>query len=472
MNTVGLNAVIVGDATICTADKSHRTVKSLFLLPVLPLVLLMAGSSPGCTAASDEVRPPVGQLFFPTGLAQNPTQSNLLVANGNSELRYDSGSVAVLDLAKVDQVSAAWVAAKTIPAGCKRDALSPETLECDEAQFINQDQGVRVGNFATNLAVQDFGSGNYRVIVPVRGDPSVTWIDGSPAGLRCDSGNVPFALCGDEHRLTSIQNDSSIGVLNEEPFAVYADSAAGFAVVAHLTTGALTLLDSRPGAATSIVDVVAGVFGADENGLRGASAVTARTPGDGFIYAVSRSDDRVQLLTVNRQSDGTVFLLPSQYFFLDAVGGGNSDGGGSRDSRGIAFSQSGNRMFVLNRQPPSVQLYDTSLDVTGFPKNRAIAATDVCRAASSLTVANVGDGDRAYVSCFNDGTINVVDPRNGTMLTDVITVGRGPYAISVSDVRRKLYVSNFLEDTIGVVDIAPESPFRNRVVLRIGERRQ
>jgi DNA-binding beta-propeller fold protein YncE len=129
-------------------------------------------------------------------------------------------------------------------------------------------------------------------------------------------------------------------------------------------------------------------------------------------------------------------------------------------------------MFVLNRRPPSVQTYDTSLDQTGFPKNRAIAAVDVCRGASSLAVGNVGDGERAFVACFGDGTVNVVDPRAGSTLTDVITVGRGPFAIAVSSMRRKLYVSNFLEDTIGVVDLAPESPFNNRVVLRIGERRQ
>ena len=32
-------------------------------------------------------------------------------------------------------------------------------------------------------------------------------------------------------------------------------------------------------------------------------------------------------------------------------------------------------------------------------------------------------------------------------------------------------MTNFLEDTIAVIDLAPSSPTRNRVVLRIGKAR-
>jgi DNA-binding beta-propeller fold protein YncE len=51
----------------------------------------------------------------------------------------------------------------------------------------------------------------------------------------------------------------------------------------------------------------------------------------------------------------------------------------------------------------------------------------------------------------------------------IITVGRGPYAIAGASTRKRLYITNFLEDTIAVVDVTPGAATRNRVVLRIGE---
>ena len=85
--------------------------------------------------------PPVDQRF-------------LFVVNANSELRYDSGSILVIDLAKVEAAIA------SPPADCSAEPDHPETLQCDEAQFINQDAGVRIGNFATDLSVQDFSDGD------------------------------------------------------------------------------------------------------------------------------------------------------------------------------------------------------------------------------------------------------------------------------------------------------------------------
>jgi hypothetical protein len=35
--------------------------------------------------------------------------------------------------------------------------------------------------------------------------------------------------------------------------------------------------------------------------------------------------------------------------------------------------------------------------------------------------------------------------------------------------RKKVYVTNFLEDTLAVIDVSPSSPTYNRVVLRIGD---
>jgi DNA-binding beta-propeller fold protein YncE len=162
-------------------------------------------------------------------------------------------------------------------------------------------------------------------------------------------------------------------------------------------------------------------------------------------------------------------MLPGNWFFLDAVGGNN---GGSSDTRGMAASVDGSRLFVVNRRPPSLQVWDTSLSATGFPRNKAIGATDICRQGSTVAISGSGDEERAYVTCFQDGQVYVVDPRGDVDVEDIILVGRGPYAAAAAKAANLLLVTNFLEDTIGVIDIAPASKTHNRVVLRIGTVRQ
>jgi DNA-binding beta-propeller fold protein YncE len=137
----------------------------------------------------------------------------------------------------------------------------------------------------------------------------------------------------------------------------------------------------------------------------------------------------------------------------------------------MAFSDSGERLYLVNRRPPSLQIFDTSLGVTGFPRNRPIGAVDFCRQASTLSVADAGAGDRIFVSCFQDGQIYIIKPEFGGSTDDIVTVGRGPYTVVTAPSRKRLYVTNFLEDTVAVVDIDPASKTRNRVILRIGEPR-
>jgi DNA-binding beta-propeller fold protein YncE len=440
-----------------------------------------------CTASAEDVRPPQDQLFFPSGLAVFPRGNVLFVANANSELRYDSGSISVINLETVRNVidrAKDGGTADILGSSCDPDPDHRETLICDVAPFMKKGAGVRIGNFATDIAMQDFGT-TLRLIVPTRGDPSIAWADYADGSLSCTAGSAGFALCDDAHRLTTVQNDPDLLPIPDEPFGVFADpgSAAtnntnGFAMVTHLTNSAVTLIDSPANGNAKIADVVVNLFAADQTtGLRGATGVAGRTPGgDGdIVYVGSRSEDRIQTFTVGRpKNNAPPFLLPSDFFFLDAVGG---NAGGSSDTRGMQFSPSGDRMYLVNRRPPSLQIFDTTLGSDGAPRNVATGASDICRQASTLAVFDAGAGERAYVTCFQDGQVYVVDPRGQSQVEDIITVGRGPYSIVgttyqvASQPRSLLFVSNFLEDTIAVIDVTPTLPSRNRVVLRIGKPR-
>ena len=430
----------------------------------------------GCTASASEVEPPQDSIFFPTGLAASPSDSVLFVASANSELRYDSGSISVMDLAAVDDTISAWIGTGgTVPDACTPDPDHRETLQCPANQFIMPGAGARIGNFATDIAVQDMGNGDLRLIVPTRGDPSLAWIDWDGAGERlgCNPNGQEFALCDENHRLSYVQNDPNIGLMPQEPFNAFVDSAGQYAIVTHLDSGAVTLVDSPIGGNAEIADVRVNLFAADPlTGLRGATGVAGRTPGAAgdIVYVGSRSESRIQTLTVGRPVNGALpYLIPGDWFFLDTVG--NTTVGGNTNTRGMKFSPSGDRLYVINRNPSSLQVWDTSLGPTGFPNNQGVGGVAVCREASEVTLLDSGDGERAYVTCFQDGQLYVVDPRGTASIVDIIDVGRGPYSVVAAPTRKKLYVTNFLEDTVAVIDASPTSPLRDRVVLRIGTQR-
>jgi hypothetical protein len=438
-----------------------------------------------CTASAEDVRAPEDELFFPSGLAVSPPGNRartLFIANSNSELRFDSGSIAVVSLDRVKMIVDDWVVAQpgetAIAAeGCEEDPEHRETLVCDTvaSDILRRGAGVRIGNFATDIAVQDFTRGDaikLRVFVPTRGDPSIAWADYDGDKLTC-ADEQGYVQCDDAHRLASMFNDPDERPIQDEPFSVYAatqpadpldpsGALRGFAVVTHLTTGGITLIDAPEDGTVQLSDIVNGLFAPDTSGLFGTTGVAGIKPGGGddLIYVGSRSEDRIQTLTIGRPENRTPpYLLPASHFFLDAVGG-NPLVGDSVDTRGIRFSPDGQRLYVVNRHPPSLQIYDTSVGPTGVPRHDAIAATDVCRQVSSVAVMRTGTDmdpqERAFVTCFQDGEVYVIDPAGQSMVEDIITVGRGPYAIAAAPDQKLVF------------DVDPTSPKRNRVVLRIG----
>jgi DNA-binding beta-propeller fold protein YncE len=419
-----------------------------------------------CTASSEEVRPPEDAFFFPTGLATSPDERFLFAVSANSDLRYDSGSILVIDLEAVDRVVTEYKASGAIDAACHEDLDTAGTIECEEAPFFLGGAGVRIGNFTSSIAVQDKGGGNLRVLAPVRGDPSVTWAEWDGTSLSCGGGQG-FGLCDDAHRLTRMREDDDLPELAAEPYDIYVDSVAGLAAVTHLSSGTVTLVDTPADGTPVLADALGGLFGGSGS-ARGATGVAGRQAGDGnILYVQSRTEDRIQMIGVARESGGLPFLVPSSYFFLNGVGGA---GGTSSDSRGVTFDPSGDRAYMINRSPPSLMVYDTSIDSTGIPINRLVGATDLCREASGLAIADGGAGIRAFVTCFQNGEVYVVDPRGAASVEAVTSVGRGPFAMAAAENRQLLFVSTFLDDSIAVLDLDPASPNLYRVIMRLGVR--
>ncbi len=441
-------------------------------LRVVTLVALAAGAT-GCPAAAEDVRPPEDQFFFPSGLEVSPDEHYLFVVNANSELRYDSGTLLTVDLDRVDALVDEWLATAAVPgepADCEQDILLPRLLVCNEEDVVLADATVRLGNFAASVKAENMDSGDLRLFVAARGDPSITWVDFYPSDHQTDcggSGEPP--RCDEDHRLTQLREDLELPTLSDEPYGIYVDSAGGYAAVTHFTSATVSLIDApTDGRPPMLADVLGGLFASDPTtGVRGAVGVAGRSPGTrgSLLYVTSRSESRVQTMYVHRpsQEGGAPTLVPSEFFFLNRVLP-------SDDGRGLAFSADGNRLHVLNRNPPMLQTIDTSAGPDGYPQNTIAGAVEICSRASQLVLADVGGGERAFVSCFSAGQVWVVDTESSSV-DAIINVGRGPHAVAVAPSRRRLYVTNFLEDTISVVDLTPEASTEYRVVLRLGRTR-
>ncbi|MCG8419391.1 MAG: hypothetical protein MJE77_15770 [Proteobacteria bacterium] len=435
-------------------------------------VPLLAFLAAGCPASADEVEPPRDQLVFPTGIAVSPDESVLFVANANSELAHSGGSVLVVDLQEVDDLIASGNGA------CAFDPLVPGLRQCDESAVIRADAGVRIGNFATEIGVQELESGDLRLLIPVRGDPSLTWVDypaqsETGAQLSCGESAEVFPQCGENHQLVHLRNDVELQSLIREPFGIYVTSDDQAAVVTHLSLANITLVDlprvvgggERAPPPPVLTDSKAGLFEPDSStGIRSAVGIAGRPSGDAtakeLMYVTSRSEARVQILYVDRGNAGPA-VVPAGSFRLTGVPPAD-------DARGIAFNDDGSRVYIVNRDPPIVHVYNTELGQTGLPKNRPVTFTEVCRDASNVRVVDVGRGDRVYVACFSGGQIWVLSPEVSPDPQAIIDVDRGPHALAVALGRKRLYVANVLDDTISVVDLTPGAETENRVVVRLG----
>ena len=432
----------------------------------------------GCPATSEEVRPPQNQLFFPSSMAVTPDENVLLVTNGNSELRFDSGTLAIVDLDVVEQLLAPWLAERTLPSDtddcndcCERDADQAHVLVCNERRVMRPEGMVRIGNFATDIRLQTMSDGSARAFLPVRGDPSVTWVDYDPSEktLRCGDSGSSFPSCDEAHRLTQMRGDVDLETLTDEPFGAYVDSGNGYAMITHLTRASVTLIDAPPGGeAPQLVDVTHDLFARNAAQLTGSVGVAGRSPGTtgDLVYVTSRSESRIQTLTVDRPAEqGTLpRIVRSDFFFL-------SNPIPADDARGIVFSADSTRAFITNRDPPALHVIDTSLSETGSPRNTQLSSVEMCTGTAVISIADMGRGERVFASCFSLGQLWIIDP-NAATVEAIISIGRGPHAVTVSPTRKRAYVSNFLEDTIAVVDMTPGSATENRMVMRIGRSRQ
>jgi hypothetical protein len=510
---------------------STRTYRIIIAFGAL---LLALGASPlaGCQAELDGILgtekpgldPPLDRFFFPTGMALSPDGRYLFVSNGNSDLKYNGGTVVVVDMVEaIDRLDALWSPDATdvdrpqdlldrVAATCRYAPQNPQLVECHEEDvgqtpgLVMSDLTVRTGFYPSFLALEQVTPDScfspqpapgedkllYRLYTPVRGDPSLTFIDIS---ATADSSEVTCMDCGEGCETTDIRDCKSDYRLNApsaarqvyvddtlpaEPFAMALEPAGGFLILAHLAGGSLSLVDlcgdptsERP----DLVDVLVGVMGQDADGRSGGFNVVQRDKTDpcGWFYVSNRAAAQLMTLRVDgcnepAGADRGLRLVMGPSIILTAPFGPLESGA---DLRGMATSADGNRLFALSRTPPSLLVVDTSLS-NGQPRNEFLDAVEICPKPSVMRLRTGPQGRTlAYTVCFASGEIYVVDTHDAQVV-DRIEAGGGPHDLVLMpdtaspELRGFGLVTNFGEHTVGVLDLRPDSETYHQLIGRLG----
>ncbi len=516
---------------------------------VLALLALTAGCHWDLNSKSTD--PGSDQLYFPAGIVMDPAGQYLYVSNGNADLRFGGGTVMIVDMLSFECTVAQYrhdfplvdadVATVLPPrctelpehqpafwtdlgvkALCRRDALDPSIVDCDESAFILQNSTVRIGNFAGTIRLLQRTEQDRDLFVAVRGDPSITKIKvhldpskmNDPGVLDCyDDPSLllsrpeydPVAhktttplpcdatalvqdyYCSGEPSCTIGINNNGKTQLPTEPFGMRIDPSSHRLLTSHLATGQVSVIDTDAPPANALLSESAQFFPADATGRHGAFGLAQQDPNDPHsLWYLSSSVN--PLMATFRVADANVVVVSSDSTFALS----NTFAQGT-DVRDIIFDNGGQRAFVTENNPPSVMVLDTRTDATegSQPHNIVTDIIDVCQAPSHMgvrrfTVAGA-PGTPAYtktkliVVCFLSSQVMIVDPDRPGVDDTIFSGFSGPndVAFNFSDAddpsaitplvgRRHAYVTNYTESTVAVVDLEPHSPTENRVIARLG----
>lgn len=451
----------------------------------------------------------------------------LLVTNANSDLRYNAAWMTPVDL------DAFWSAAFSDPtavgdpsagvstaAPCRRVAGQPQTVECTESPFIANEATIQFGNFPGPTAAwdRDPGDDEAMLLVPVRGEPSITYVelsgglDGDALRLECDQGSDSDGgrRCGDDHRLRFARNDPDADRIAREPFRVHVSPQPELplAYVTHQGDPDMSLIaleglevggDGRPAIVHQsnvlvVNGAISGGFGiaqrpcdvASDNAptstkdctqpLVYASLRWANPIGLQLFTAVDRepiaNSDQVCVAPDDLDQPGAV-LCESRVEPIArvAINGLSTVGVIPSVSNpylaDVAFSSSGNELYVLQSNPGGVIRVDTSLGEDGEPVNLSAGTVEVCAKPTSMTIYADGPIEYGLVTCYRSAEMFIVDLASLTV-AGLVRAGIGPDQVEVDYAREVVYVANTLDASVSVIDMAGDSPARFTEIGRIG----
>lgn len=413
--------------------------------------------------------PPARSFYYPQDVAATPQGRYVYVLSSNFDQRFNAGWVSVVD---VDAVL---------------DAVDAER-ENPRAAVVHQ---LRVLSLGGELALAPDGK---RGLITHRGvrraQPLVTVFSASDAGskLRCGDPNDNTGLntadrrtdCDREH-LLELDVDLERNVAN--PFSAVAWHWGGDADVPVAAVGML----GEP------VMVVLGL-------AEPATQLGVLPVGQGGISSIAVHPDASGRYLAALSHLGGAQPQPSSIYSIElGVRAGEPDIAasrvardalhqqtGGRDLADIAFAPDGQHAYVTNRygdandpQPGGVvatrsafaDVERSETQARARPVYEAVGSQPIAVEPAQLAYVPRPQGDLLAVASFTDDTVDVLAVEGGQLqpVARIDGVGAGPFAVEhVSRAGRQLlWVSNFIDHSLAVVDVSSESPGAFSVIARL-----
>lgn len=472
-------------------------------------LLLPALLTLGCPT-NNGTDPPNNRLFFPIAAAlHRPTASAppdlLYVVNANFDLQYNGSTVTAVDLgalnmrfdsARAYRVAQLACAARgeqscalpVLPADCANALRGYDGVVCDDARagvgtpLLRTAITRKVNPYAVDAAIGMYppngASPTQRLYVLVRGGNSLLWLDVRPDGaLECGARtpddqpgsdpNAVHAYCDDSHA-------SGGGSLAIDPSALSVDPQRGWIVVTHQST------DTTSPRATLFYDDIERPL--DQNPRpRLLNAVGGLAPGlSSLVFLQGASASRSTWIATSRTAPvfttlqayaGTPTLNDNRVFLYRASEAPVTGLLSGTDSRAIVLDpRNGQRAYVTSRRPEAL----VSVDVSNPATPVVTDAIPLPGGPSRLAAVNdtVNRRTVVYTISYDARWIYAVDPAQRQVIAQIPS-GRGPHAVVHDDARGLLYVLDFLDAAVEVIDVNPTrdgaaNPTYNRRVLTFG----
>jgi YVTN family beta-propeller protein len=477
-------------------------------LPIALAVVLGGGCFPDAEGTPPDLEK--AYIYYPIGVGlTQPEGRYLLVANSNFDLLYNAGTVVPLELGLVNEVIEECRTTE-LGQGCPEFLVPFEDEAIDDRyrfeDFLLERHAVEIGSFAGSIVVTEG-----LAAVSVRADASIHFIgvtEVAPSDLsrsrvlRCawsEEADQPgsLQLCGSDHRArrgTRAREDAAIG-LPSDPFSIVSwraldsnpdddvDDGGEFFVVSHMVGGQISLFERREdllgvglsrNCSGGHDDDGDGLIDADDPGCSGSMIrlvdVNSTFPEGSSGLAVdnnnrfmvtSRLDSRLTSFWVSQQ--GTSEIVPSTSIAVDVAAGG-------QNQRGLAISPNSDRAYITSRDPESIMVLDITHDDWDNYEDRFTDIIEIGQGASIVRIyadPSFPDGYLVYAVCFDEDRIFVIDPSVNEVVR-VITTRRGPYDLVFDPTHKVGYLVNFLESTISVIDVDPESPRFHTILTTLG----
>jgi hypothetical protein len=433
-----------------------------------------------CPSTSKYSGPPENQFYFPTGIVHvdrpGSTEGVLFVANANFDKRFSTGSVVGL---KLDGLG--------LPAFGAFDGGAPRITDLQVqpdavvqvASFTGEMAGLPLRDDAMRLFVPSRSEGNLfqaidvsfgadgqpklSCVLPPGADPSSSRTDCTASApsftqYEFDEGGVPRAPVpyGVAVRARSCTVDADCGegrTCAAGTCKARDGDVFGDVWVTHLEQADSPLASHLNYRAYAVrLDSDALSVGVDSYINIGSGATSSVALGQRWTYVSGRV---IPSTTTTSASPGQLVRLVERTGVVWTQG--LESNFQVAEGRGVALSSDERRLYVIGRGPNTLVVVSIDDPTSAGPLLRVVRAVPLPSGSNEIrTIPRPGRSDLVAVTCSAGGLVVLYDDEVGDLVAQVQCVGLQSFGLAVSQrpPGARLFVSNFSDGRVAIVDIA------------------